>query len=654
MTLLNEIKDKIDGYKVVSFDIFDTLLLRPYVKPTDLFLHLERLENAVGFVKARIEAEQKARKVHANLEDITIDEIYDEIADKYKNLKSKELDLECQILQPNPEMKEVFDYAKKSKKRIIIVSDMYLPAKFLSNVLRKKGFNGFEKVYVSCEYRKTKWTGHLYKQVLSEQKIKGKDVLHIGDNADSDKIRAEKENISAILYTKKIDKLLAENLRAKKFHEKHTDDLEASILLGMLTLVETNDNYWQDFGYKYAGPVILGYMKWLEKQLKKDKISEVMFVARDGYTLEKVFNLIKTVDFKTHYFYAPRNMNLACNLNYEHNCNLGEGPGLAGLNTLLHYFQNKDEFLRKNTPQIKTSAEGIKFIENNRKLFEKLSQKEKKMYAKYFEQFKLKTQKIAMIDTCSTLLSAQKAIIAGLPDKKIKGFYWFTWEGTQKDIDRYETQTYQTSHKQEFLDWNIMELFMTAPTPPVERIDNGKVIFKQITPNEAVRIKIYPDLSQGAVNFAQKYVDVFGKYGIDFVCERLIDWVNILCNTPTQIDKEHFVNLYHAWNQEHTEWQPLPLQWFYSSKEDFEPLKEIKRFYLLGVPLFKIKKTVYRWKLSVFHFLPLISYKHKIDRKCLYLLGIPLFQIKQKTNSISVKTTYSLFKILPLISVKRK
>ena len=44
MTLLNKIKSKIDSYDIISFDIFDTLLLRPYVKPTDLFLHIEKSE----------------------------------------------------------------------------------------------------------------------------------------------------------------------------------------------------------------------------------------------------------------------------------------------------------------------------------------------------------------------------------------------------------------------------------------------------------------------------------------------------------------------------------------------------------------------------------------------------------------------------------
>ena len=170
MTLLNEIKSQIDKHDIISFDIFDTLLLRPYVKPTDLFFHLERLENVDGFHNARIEAERQARKTHSDLEDITIDEIYDEIADKYKPLKQKEMDLERQVLQPNPEMKEVFGYAKEQNKRIIIVSDMYLSSDFLKSVLEEKGFIGFEKLYVSSKYGKLKYSGNLFKEVLNNLK----------------------------------------------------------------------------------------------------------------------------------------------------------------------------------------------------------------------------------------------------------------------------------------------------------------------------------------------------------------------------------------------------------------------------------------------------------------------------------------------------
>ena len=96
--LLDKIKDKIKKHSVISFDIFDTLLLRPYAKPTDLFLHIEKSENIPFFCYLRQEAEKKARIRHKELEDITFDMIYEEIDEKFKDLKQKEMDWEEMVL----------------------------------------------------------------------------------------------------------------------------------------------------------------------------------------------------------------------------------------------------------------------------------------------------------------------------------------------------------------------------------------------------------------------------------------------------------------------------------------------------------------------------------------------------------------------------
>ena len=120
MTLLNEIKSQIDKHDIISFDIFDTLLLRPYVKPTDLFFHLEHIEEIWWFRDNRIKAEQVARQIHSDKEEITIDDIYNELTEPFVKLKDKELELERKTLFPNPEMKEVFNYAKNNNKKIII------------------------------------------------------------------------------------------------------------------------------------------------------------------------------------------------------------------------------------------------------------------------------------------------------------------------------------------------------------------------------------------------------------------------------------------------------------------------------------------------------------------------------------------------------
>lgn len=114
----NDIKKAIDEHDIISFDIFDTLLIRPYVKPTDLFTHLELLNNDTGFAKARIKAEQAARRIALEKkEDIIIDEIYQQIDSKYKAFKEKEIALEYQVLRPRPEVEKIYRYACEQKKK---------------------------------------------------------------------------------------------------------------------------------------------------------------------------------------------------------------------------------------------------------------------------------------------------------------------------------------------------------------------------------------------------------------------------------------------------------------------------------------------------------------------------------------------------------
>ncbi len=60
---LDGAKSEILKYDVISFDIFDTLLLRPFIKPTDLFWYIETKYNIKGFHQARILAEMQSKKI---------------------------------------------------------------------------------------------------------------------------------------------------------------------------------------------------------------------------------------------------------------------------------------------------------------------------------------------------------------------------------------------------------------------------------------------------------------------------------------------------------------------------------------------------------------------------------------------------------------
>jgi FMN phosphatase YigB (HAD superfamily) len=182
----NDIIKLIENSKVVSFDVFDTLLIRPYVVPTDLFKHMELHYDADGFYDARIKAESVARKLNKEKEDVTLDEIYKCISPEFKYLKNKELLFEKQMLMKHPKNYDIYRAAVNMNKKIIVTSDMYLPSDFLKDVLKKNGYDHIDAVYVSGEYNKAKWSGNLFKQVIKDLKINPEEVLHIGDNKQAD------------------------------------------------------------------------------------------------------------------------------------------------------------------------------------------------------------------------------------------------------------------------------------------------------------------------------------------------------------------------------------------------------------------------------------------------------------------------------------
>ena len=181
-----EVCQLVDSHDVISFDIFDTLLKRPYEKPTDLFWELEKREGCTGFGYARIEAERKARERYCEREDVTLDQIYQEMGSQYKYLKDKEMQLEKEVLTVNDPVYEVYQYALRKRKKIIICSDMYLPKAFLKSTLRTNGYQDFDRVYVSSDIMRTKSSGNLFEHVLRELDVRNTSVLHIGDDLESD------------------------------------------------------------------------------------------------------------------------------------------------------------------------------------------------------------------------------------------------------------------------------------------------------------------------------------------------------------------------------------------------------------------------------------------------------------------------------------
>lgn len=140
-------------------------------------------------------------------------------------------------------------------------------------------------------------------------------MLHIGDNIHSDCKVAESREIHSFNTSKVIDRLFAKEPRTKFYYECHKGDLTAAIFLGTMALsMLTHDNdHWNSKGNIYLGPICYAYTKWLKTQFEKDGIEKALFISRDCYSIQKIFELIKgDSNIESEYFYVPRGVYAIC------------------------------------------------------------------------------------------------------------------------------------------------------------------------------------------------------------------------------------------------------------------------------------------------------------------------------------------------------
>lgn len=204
----NSLYEKIEGYQNISFDMFDTLIERNVILPTDIFFRVGRsvLEDGEKFREQRILAERKARAKHQNKE-VTLDQIYLELGFLYdelilNELKEKEISEELSNCHPRKDIDEVYRKLIEAGKNIFVVTDMYLPKNILSMMLSKCSIDGYRDLLVSNEEGAGKRDGNLFEILLQRYDLQPQSLVHIGDDIKSDYLGAKKMGIDAVLISR--------------------------------------------------------------------------------------------------------------------------------------------------------------------------------------------------------------------------------------------------------------------------------------------------------------------------------------------------------------------------------------------------------------------------------------------------------------------
>lgn len=319
--------------KCVSFDIFDTLIQRPFFIPTDLFLLLNKYfreytngSTGMDFSKIRVYCEQLTceRIENEECQEITLDQIYDTIETEYdidknilEKLKNKEKEYEIRFCTRRNTGYELYTLALAMGKKVVFTSDMYLAKETIEKILEKNGYTDNEKLYLSSEIKLSKAKGDLFKYVLNDLKIESSEMLHIGDNYRPDVEIPRKLKINAMHLPKATDVAQNQgkvNLFAKMFTQNMPfwrDNASAMNFVGIRTMFAMSANKYFDnpfiafneysdfnadpylIGYYILGMYTFGISKWLLDETVGQGYTNMVFMARDGYLPMEAYKIMK-------------------------------------------------------------------------------------------------------------------------------------------------------------------------------------------------------------------------------------------------------------------------------------------------------------------------------------------------------------------------
>lgn len=303
--------------KLVSFDIFDTVLIRKCGLSENVFyllanrLYPDNRALREAFLLWRRQAEQQAR-YRLPKTDVSLEQIYnyDTLSGftgyTPQQMKDAEVQIESENLIANPAVKELIEKKREQGYCICFISDMYLDSKTLSNILRREGcLLNDEKVYVSCEHNARKSNGKLFDIVRKEWQPS--EWLHFGDHPVSDVKMPRRKGIRATQihteFTETERMLLTQTLSTRNRYE-------LSILTGLqrAARISYGNDAFKKIAADFVAPAYIPYVHFLMEQARQRGLKRLYFLSRDSYILMKMAEVLQPSypDIELRYLFVSR------------------------------------------------------------------------------------------------------------------------------------------------------------------------------------------------------------------------------------------------------------------------------------------------------------------------------------------------------------
>lgn len=566
-----------DEVEVLSFDIFDTLITRPFLDPTDVYLMVGKYVNTLypyiqedSFKRMRMAAERQARS-RIKRQDILLSDIYEDFSTLYnipiedaRKIEEKEIECELKYCTARKTAKELYEYALHVGTRVIITSDMYLPKDVIEKILAKNGFEGHEHLYLSSEVGLLKSSGDLFKYVINDLGINPNKMLHIGDTWSTDIIQAQNKGIQTHFFPKAVEVYkngigdiytgnggvpFTRKLNQPQDTLNPTEQLPTKCALALMAnkafdnpyrIFQEGSSYNADsyyMGYSTLGMHILGMAEWMYRVSKEQGYKKVVFLARDGKLVKEVFDMLcqlRGADITSEYFYATRKSLMPYSIkSAEDILNINQFVGVYHMppRKILSLFRKVLKPLTKEMEK-EYEARGINLDEKMKseaKIYSFLravidisydEELRKSVFDKASEAFRgIFDEHTATFDAGYS--GRLQSIICDLAKCPVDTFYIHSnGYNTTSKVSGFKIHSYYDYTPS--MSSIVRECFMSDPTPSCYEyeFEDGKIIPLIEEKTESFNcdaVYAINEIQKGAVDFCRDYLDAFGDMGESFV-----------------------------------------------------------------------------------------------------------------------------------------
>lgn len=540
---------KIDEYEILSLDLFDTLIMRQILFPSDVFELVDYKLRSRGifienFSAKRLDSEKYLSQFSAPY----LKDIYTYMLEKHsiKNISPEDLadiewEIDYELVVPRQEMCELLDALWKQKKEVYIVSDTFYTNEQIVKILEKCNIYFYTGIVLSCEYSTGK------KQNLFEELkciLGSKRCLHIGDDIVADIECAEKNNISAFHIYSGLE--LLEKLGYLGLWD-YLETISDKIRIGMFTAKIFNSPFQfesknnkisvdcaKEIGYMFFAPMITDFVIWFHNQVNLYAIENIWFCARDGYLIKKLYDEFTGNDSSI-YFLTSRIAAIRAGIRNDDDIRYVEKMKYSG--TL------KEQLIDRFGIFTNENEADYYGIMSYKKEILKKSSDDKRNYQTYISKLNVKNGDVAFFDFVAK--GTSQMFIEHLIENHLKGLYFLQLEKenmSDKGLDIvsfYETK--ETSNSAIYDNYYILEAVLTSQEASIlEFDDNGNPCYANETRKEN-DIKTFQSVQDGIIDYFRTYLKICPQN--EYIINKKLDEIFLMLIHHIQVLDKGFMEL---------------------------------------------------------------------------------------------------------------